>query len=163
MTGVQTCALPICVQNGEHPLSDELRRNIESDLHHAESSEALGQKAASRETPDIAYAEDRWNEAQYLRKTAGDFYRKFTGFEPDGDWWKPREAPWKQSAKEAVEPAPHFAESILGLKPTKAKGSLYQKLQGFDVDKVEDHAGIQDLLDKTNLVIPKAKIGRAHV
>lgn len=41
---------------------------------------------------------------------------------------------------------PHFAESILGLKPTKAKTSLYNKLQDLDINNVGDHPRIEELV-----------------
>ena len=47
---------------------------------------------------------------------------------------------------------PHFAESVLGLKPTKAKTSLYNKLQGLDIGNIEDHPKIEELVGKSNIL-----------
>jgi len=49
-------------------------------------------------------------------------------------------------------PEPHFAESVLGLKPTKAKTSLYNKLQGLDINNIEDHPKIEELVNKSSIL-----------
>lgn len=53
---------------------------------------------------------------------------------------------------EAVTPEAHFAESVLGLKPTKAKTSLYNKLQDLDIDNIEDHPKIEELVGKSRII-----------
>ena len=60
----------------------------------------------------------------------------------------------------AVTPAaePHFAESILGLKPVKNKLSLYQKLLAHDINTPEGREAITDLLHKTTARIAPEKL-----
>ena len=53
---------------------------------------------------------------------------------------------------EGVTPEPHFAESLLGLKPTKAKTSLYNKLQGLDIGNIDDHPKIDELVGKSKII-----------
>lgn len=60
----------------------------------------------------------------------------------------------------AVTPAaePHFAESILGLKPVKSKLSLYQKLLQHDINTPEGREAVTDLLHKTSVKIEPEKL-----
>ena len=53
---------------------------------------------------------------------------------------------------EQPAPEPHFAESILGLKP---HSGLAKKLKNLDIANPEDHEAITDLLHKTRVSIPE--------
>ena len=66
----------------------------------------------------------------------------------------PVEEPKVPFVEEPVAPPveePHFSESILGLKP---HSGLAKKLKGLDINNLEDHSQIDEILSKTRVDIP---------
>lgn len=135
------------VARGENPLTETHQRHIESNLHHAESSEALAIKQLAKEKPNMEYAAARWKEAQGLREASADYYRKFTGYEPPETWGKAKQAPWE--ARDQAVGGQGVEPSRQGVKaPEVSDVKTWQPTEADLAQRQEDLAAARDRIHR---------------